>query len=59
MEVSGAVECPYCASSNELLIDTSISIQRFTIDCEVCCRPFQVTVEAAPGEILALGAWAG
>jgi hypothetical protein len=26
----------------ELLIDTSIAQQRFTTDCEICCRPFEV-----------------
>jgi hypothetical protein len=35
-------------------IDTSVPSQRFTTDCEVCCRPFEVTVTCEPGEILSL-----
>ena len=29
-------------------------LERFTTDCEVCCRPFEVFVECEPGEILSL-----
>jgi hypothetical protein len=35
-------------------IDTSVASQRFTTDCEVCCRPFEVTVECEPGEVLSV-----
>ena len=38
-----------------MAIDTSVPNQRFTTDCEVCCRPFEVTAECEPGEILSLG----
>lgn len=37
-----------------MVIDTSQSSQRFTTDCEICCRPMEVTVECEPGEILSL-----
>ena len=37
-----------------MLIDTSQPSQRFTTDCEVCCRPMEVSVECEPGEILSL-----
>jgi hypothetical protein len=36
------------------VIDTSTASQRFTTDCEVCCRPFEVRVECEPGEVLSL-----
>jgi transcription elongation factor Elf1 len=54
MEVSGTVQCPFCGQAFELTVDTSITEQRFTTDCEVCCRPFEVAVECEPGEILRL-----
>jgi hypothetical protein len=38
----------------EVVIDTSVPFQRFTTDCEVCCRPFEIIAECAPGEILSL-----
>ncbi|HWQ93249.1 MAG TPA: CPXCG motif-containing cysteine-rich protein [Clostridia bacterium] len=54
MEVSEPIACPFCGQVMELLIDTSTPVQQFTTDCEVCCRPFQVTVECEPGEVLGL-----
>ena len=54
MQLSTPVDCPFCGQSSELILDTSIASQRFTTDCEVCCRPFEVTVECEPGEILSL-----
>lgn len=32
---------------------------RFTTDCEVCCRPIEVVAECEPGEILSLDVQAG
>ncbi|HZF00442.1 MAG TPA: CPXCG motif-containing cysteine-rich protein [Methylomirabilota bacterium] len=54
MEISETILCPFCGQHCELIIDTSIPRQQFTTDCEVCCRPFEVTVECEPGEILNL-----
>ncbi len=59
MEVSERVLCPFCGQSSELVIDTSVSDQRFTTDCEVCCRPFEVFAECEPGQVLALEVQAG
>jgi hypothetical protein len=54
MEEFATVQCPYCGQSFDVAVDTSIPDQRFTTDCEVCCRPFEVTVECGDGEILSL-----
>ena len=54
MEVSETISCPFCGQSFELAIDTSVGSQRFVTDCEVCCRPFTVSVEAEPGEVLSI-----
>ena len=54
MEVTETVACPYCGQKFDLVIDTSVQTQRFTTDCEVCCRPFQVVAECEPGEVLSL-----
>jgi transposase-like protein len=59
MEQSETIQCPYCGQSFELVVDTSIAEQRFTTDCEVCCRPFEVFAECSPGEILSLQAQGG
>ena len=54
MEISETISCPFCGQSFDLSIDTSVASQRFVTDCEICCRPFTVSVEAEPGEILSL-----
>ncbi len=54
MEVFESIQCPYCGQSFETVVDTSVASQRFTTDCEVCCRPFEVVAECEPGEILSL-----
>jgi transposase-like protein len=51
---SESVQCPFCGQPSELEIDTSIASQRFTTDCEVCCRPFEVVAECEAGTILSL-----
>jgi transcription elongation factor Elf1 len=54
MQESELIQCPFCGQEFEVLIDTSQPSQRFTIDCEICCRPMEVFVESEPGEILSL-----
>ena len=54
MQVSKAILCPFCGQRFDLVIDTSVAEQRFTTDCENCCRPFEVIAECEPGEIVSL-----
>ena len=54
MEVPETIQCPFCGQQFELVIDTSLAHQVFTTDCEICCRPFQVSVECEPGEVISL-----
>jgi hypothetical protein len=54
MEEFATIQCPFCGQSFATAIDTSVASQRFTTDCEVCCRPFEVAAECAPGEIVSL-----
>jgi hypothetical protein len=37
--------CPYCGERIELAVDPGGgAVQRYVEDCEVCCRPLQLTV---------------
>jgi hypothetical protein len=56
MEDSADVACPYCGQHSTVVVDTFVRFQQFTTDCEVCCRPFRVSVECEPGEILSIDA---
>jgi hypothetical protein len=51
------VQCPYCRERVQLYVDPDTT-GTFVEDCEVCCRPWQVTawreggrlrVQVAPG----------
>lgn len=43
------VQCPYCGEPITLLIDDSVDRQRYVEDCQVCCRPIEVTVVLESG----------
>ncbi|MDI1247271.1 MAG: CPXCG motif-containing cysteine-rich protein [Lacunisphaera sp.] len=38
------LECPHCGETFLLAFDTSEGSAEFTVDCEVCCRPMQLSV---------------
>jgi hypothetical protein len=39
------VTCPYCAQEVEIALDPgSGPAQEYVEDCEICCRPWQVSV---------------
>ncbi len=59
VEVSETIQCPFCGQRFEIVVDTSMGTNRFTTDCEVCCRPIEVVAECEPGEILSLDVQAG
>jgi predicted DsbA family dithiol-disulfide isomerase len=46
------VICPFCGQTCEIVIDTSLAQQRFNTDCEICCRPFEVSAECKSGSIV-------
>ncbi len=51
MEESVPVQCPFCWQKFDLMIDASTPVQRFTTDCEICCRPFEVFAECEDGQV--------
>ena len=34
-------DCPHCWENQLRMIDSSIEIQKFIEDCEVCCNPIE------------------
>ncbi len=48
------VSCPFCGEAITLLVDASAGAQSYVEDCQVCCRPMQVTIAADDGEIESL-----
>ena len=45
-------QCPYCLAEISMLIDSSISSQKYIEDCEVCCNPIELKTEIEEGEIM-------
>jgi hypothetical protein len=37
-------ECPWCFEPGEISVEADLEGE-FVVDCEVCCRPWQVTVK--------------
>jgi transcription elongation factor Elf1 len=35
--------CPYCGESISVVLDISVPEQRYIEDCEVCCRPIELS----------------
>lgn len=45
MDLTARAACPYCGEVVELAIDPGGGMrQEYVEDCEVCCRPLQLTV---------------
>lgn len=38
------IQCPYCGETIEISVDCSVESQRYIEDCQVCCRPIEMTV---------------
>lgn len=48
-----SIDCPYCGESIDILLDPSDEEQRYVEDCQVCCRPINISISAEPdGEVL-------
>jgi hypothetical protein len=46
MELDGSFICPYCLQNNTILVDvTEGKHQELIEDCQVCCRPVNLTIE--------------
>ena len=39
--------CPYCGEEISVIVDLSVHRQTYVEDCEVCCKPIEITCTAA------------
>lgn len=46
-----SVDCPYCGESLTILLDTSAGGQSYVEDCQVCCRPMNVSFTLVEGHL--------
>lgn len=43
------IQCPYCGESIDLFVDDSVEHQQYVEDCQVCCRPINLSVTVPQG----------
>mgnify|MGYP001574591070 CR=1 FL=1 len=49
-EIEKFFKCPYCFERISMLLDLSVEgAQTYVEDCEVCCRPIQLTYDVVAG----------
>ncbi len=48
--------CPYCGQHISMLLDLSVRAQTYTEDCEVCCRPIEVSYSVSENTVSAFSA---
>ncbi len=44
-----SIRCPYCGEPETVVIDCSQGSQTYVEDCQVCCRPMELTVTLDAG----------
>ncbi len=57
--IEHAFDCPHCGEPITMLVDASVSDQRYVEDCEVCCNPIDIRVRARRGAVLEFEAQQG
>ncbi len=51
METEYFFTCPYCWQQISMVLDLSVGEQSYVEDCEVCCRPIQISYVAENFEL--------
>jgi transcription elongation factor Elf1 len=56
-EIEKFFRCPYCHQKISMILDLSVDdTQVYIEDCEVCCRPIQITYSVANGQLVSFHA---
>jgi len=48
--------CPYCGEEISVVIDLSVRRQSYIEDCEVCCKPVEISYSVENDEIASFSA---
>jgi Cysteine-rich CPXCG len=44
---STTIECPYCGEPFDTTVDTTAGSSAYIEDCQVCCRPIEISIEVS------------
>lgn len=57
LEEGARVRCPWCGEAVDIVVDPGGGThQQYVEDCQVCCRPWRVTVRIGPDGVPAVEA---
>lgn len=48
--------CPYCGEEISMVLDLSVRRQTYVEDCEVCCKPIEISYTAEDDELTSFDA---
>jgi hypothetical protein len=51
MEIEHFFICPYCWQNISMILDLSVGEQSYIEDCEVCCRPINISYTTKNDEL--------
>jgi transcription elongation factor Elf1 len=51
-----AFNCPYCGEEISMVLDLSVHRQTYVEDCEVCCRPIEISYSVQDDELATFNA---
>jgi transcription elongation factor Elf1 len=43
--------CPYCGQDISVILDLSVRRQTYIEDCEVCCKPIEISYSVQDGDV--------
>jgi len=43
--------CPYCGQDISVIVDLSVRRQTYIEDCEVCCKPIEISYRVQDDEL--------
>jgi transcription elongation factor Elf1 len=43
--------CPYCGQDISVVVDLSVRRQTYVEDCEVCCKPIEISYQVQDGDL--------
>jgi transcription elongation factor Elf1 len=48
--------CPYCGEEISMVLDLSVRRQTYVEDCEVCCKPIEISYSVEDGSLVSFDA---
>lgn len=54
MEIEKFFICPFCGAQISMVLDLSAGPQSYIEDCEVCCRPLEISYETGGSDNVSL-----